>query len=46
MRTLQKFRSVHAEFHNHFNQDRRLISKDDFKARRPAAFAGWHTFAA
>lgn len=27
MKTLQKFSSGHAAFHNHFNQDRRLISK-------------------
>jgi hypothetical protein len=23
---LQKFRSVHAEVHNHFNQDRHLVT--------------------
>src|SRR3978361_1289513 len=32
MKTLQKFSSVHAAFHNHFNQDRHLISRDDYKA--------------
>jgi putative transposase len=41
MTTLQKFSSVHAAFHNHFNQDRHLISRDDFKARRSAAPAEW-----
>jgi putative transposase len=45
MKTLQKFSSVHAAFHNHFNQDRHLISRDDFKARRSAAFAEWKTLA-
>jgi putative transposase len=25
MKTLQKFSSVHAAFHNHFNQDRQLL---------------------
>ena len=43
MKTLQKFSSVHAAFHNHFNQDRHLISRDDFKARRSAALAEWKT---
>jgi len=45
MKTLQKFSSVHAAFHNHFNQDRHLISRDDLKARRAAAFAEWKTLA-
>ena len=45
MKTLQKFSSVHAAFHNHFNQDRHLISRDDFKARRSAAFAEWKMLA-
>ena len=29
MKTLQKFSSVHSVFHNHFNQDRHFISRDD-----------------
>ncbi|WP_375782293.1 DDE-type integrase/transposase/recombinase [Brevundimonas halotolerans] len=45
MKTLQKFSSVHAAFHNHFNQDRHLISRDDYKARRSAALAEWKTLA-
>ena len=45
MKTLQKFSSVHAALHNHFNQDRHLISRDDFKARRAAAFAEWKMLA-
>ena len=35
MKTLQKFRSVHAAFHNHFNQDRHpdhLIEAGDMSA--------------
>jgi putative transposase len=28
MKALQKFSSVHAAFHNHFNQDRHLISRE------------------
>lgn len=46
MKTLQKFSAVHAAFHNHFNQDRHLISRDHFKARRSAALAEWQALAA
>ena len=45
MKTLQKFSSVHASLHNHFNQDRHLISRQDYKARRPAALAEWKQLA-
>lgn len=45
MKTLQKFSSVHAAFHNHFNQDRHLISRETYKARRSAALAEWQTLA-
>ena len=46
MKTLQKFSAVHAAFHNHFNQDRHLISRHDYKDRRSAALAEWKTLAA
>jgi hypothetical protein len=45
MKTLQKFSSVHAAFHNHFNQDRHLISRETYKAQRSAALAEWQTLA-
>lgn len=45
MKTLQKFSAVQAAFHNHFKQDRHLISRDDFKAPRAAAYAEWRTLA-
>ena len=45
MKTLQKFCSVHAAFHNHFNQDRHLISRETYKAQRSAALAEWKTLA-
>ena len=45
MKTLQKFSSVQASFHNHFNQDRHLISRQDYKARRTAALAEWKQLA-
>jgi len=46
MKTLQKFSSVHASVHNLFNQDRHLISRADYKARRSAALAEWQSLAA
>ena len=46
MKTLQKFSSVHAAFHNLFNQDRHLISRDRYKAQRSAALAGWKALTA
>lgn len=46
MKTLQKFTSVHASVHNHFNPDRHLISRSDYKARRSAALAEWQSLMA
>jgi putative transposase len=46
MKTLQKFSSVHAAFHNHFAQDRHLISRDQYKDRRSAALAEWKSLVA
>ena len=40
-KTLQKFVSVHSEVCNHFNHERYLISRDDFKAKREAALVEW-----
>ncbi|MGZ8408313.1 MAG: hypothetical protein ACXWVS_00080 [Hyphomicrobium sp.] len=39
MKTVQKFSSAHAAFHNHFNRDRHLISRETYKAQRSAALA-------
>ena len=41
MRTLQKFAAVHASVHNHFNQERTLTSRSQFKQSRSAALAEW-----
>ena len=41
MKTLQKFSSVHAQVHNHFNQERHLVARQVYKQRRSAALAGW-----
>ena len=41
MKTLQKFAAVHGTVHNHFNQERHLISRDLYRERRSAALAEW-----
>jgi putative transposase len=46
MGTLQKFSSVHATLHNHFNQERHLVSRQEFKVRRSAAQAKWRSLGA
>jgi putative transposase len=40
-RTLQKFSSVRAQVHNHFNQERHLVIRDVYKQRRSTALVGW-----
>jgi putative transposase len=46
MKTLQKFSSVHAQVHNHFNQERPLVTRQVYKQRRSAALAEWRALAA
>jgi putative transposase len=46
MKTLQKFASVHAAFHNHFNQERHLTSRETYKANRAAALDEWRAIGA
>ena len=46
MKSLQKFASVHANVHNHFNQDRHLIDRQTYKANRSAALAEWQNLVA
>ena len=45
-KTLQKFASVHASVSNHFNQERSLSSRDNFKINRAAALAEWRQLCA
>ena len=45
-RTLQKFVAVHASVHNHFNQERHLYSRANFKLNRTAALAEWRQLGA
>ena len=45
MKSLQKFASVHANVHNHFNLERHLVDRKTFKERRSAALAEWELLA-
>ena len=40
-KTLQKFVSVHASVHNHFNAERHVIDRPTYKMLRSAALAEW-----
>ncbi len=46
MRNLQKFASVHASVSNHFNQERHLYSRRNFKLNRTAALTEWRQLGA
>ena len=45
IKTLQKFASVHASIHNHFNHDRHLNRRDTFKQDRTTTLAEWRQLA-
>ena len=45
MKSLQKFVSVHASLHNHFNSERHLVDRQTYKIRRSAALAEWQSLA-
>ena len=45
-RSLQKFTSIHSSVTNHFNHQRHLISRDDFKTKREAALLEWQQLCA
>jgi putative transposase len=45
-KTLQKFVTVHSAVCNHFNHERHLISRDDFKEKREAALVEWQRLSA
>ena len=38
--------SVHANVHNHFNQERHLVDRQTYKERRSAALAEWQSLMA
>ena len=46
MRSLQKFAAVHASVLNHFNTERSLYSRSNFKLNRDAALAEWRQLCA
>ena len=46
IKTLQKFAASHASIHNHFNQERHLYNRENFKLNRSAALAEWRQLAA
>ena len=46
MKTLQKFASVHANVHNHFNSERHLVDRPTYKLLRSAALAEWQSLMA
>jgi len=46
MKTLQKFSSVHAQVHNHFNQERHLVTREVYRQRRAGDWPGGAPFAA
>ena len=46
MRSLQSFAAVHSSVHNHFNQERHLYSRDNFRLNRAAALAEWRQLGA
>ena len=46
MRSLHKFVAVHSSIYNHFNGERALTSRDNFKASRTAALAEWRQLCA
>ena len=43
LKSLQKFASVHASIHNHFNQERHLVDRQTFKGRRLVAWTEWQS---
>ena len=46
MRTLQQFASVHGPIFNHFNKERSLSSRQNFKVNRNAALSEWRQLCA
>ena len=46
MKSLQTFASVHANLHNHFNQEHHLVDRQTYKERRSTALAEWQSLMA
>lgn len=45
-KSLQKFAALHSSIYNHFNQERHLYSRQNFKDNRSSALAEWRQIAA
>ena len=45
-KSLQKFATLHGSIYNHFNQERHLYSRQNFKDNRSSALAEWRQIAA
>jgi len=45
VKSLQKFTSIHSSVHNHFNQERHLYNRENFKINRSAALTEWRQLA-
>jgi putative transposase len=45
-KSLQKFAAIHASVYNHFNKERHLYSRQNFKLNRSAALVEWRQLAA
>ena len=46
MRSLQKFVAIHGSVYNHFNHERHLYCRQNFKENRSAALTEWRQFLA
>jgi putative transposase len=46
MKSLQKFASVHANVHNHFQLERHLVDRQTYKERRSFALTEWQNLVA
>ena len=46
MKSLQKFASIHANVHNHFNAQRHIVDRETYKASRAAELAEWQNLMA
>ena len=46
IKTLQKFASIQASIHKHFNHERHLISRGAFKGKREAVLVKWRRLSA
>lgn len=45
-KSLQKFASIHSSVHNHFNQERHLYNRQNFKINRSTSLAQWRLIVA